>query len=173
MSSEALVLYVQCFCLEIRLDNLSGRNSSFVHLLGVFPFVLLFSSVDGCNLTPLCLNASHLQPLPGKRSPQEVHEHIAQRLEVITSALLNAQVCVYRCIAGSACETLVLTVRDVDVGLWVTVLLHREDRMTNSRVNSLLIFARVSWESCCPHCCRVAKELLRLAFVMCVRNWGT
>ena len=61
--------------------------------------------------------------LPWKRPPQEVEQHVAQRLDVVPPRLLDAQVRVDAGIAGCSSEVLVLAVWDVDVGLGIAVLL--------------------------------------------------
>ncbi len=75
------------------------------------------------DLLVLLLLRSRLQPLPGQRSPQEVHEHVSQGLDVVPAALLDPQVGVDGSIAGRARQVLVLSVRNVDVRLGVPVLL--------------------------------------------------
>ena len=87
-----------------------------MHLAGRAHLLL----ADFLVLLPLCCR---LEPLPRQTAPQEVHQHIAHRLHVISPALLNAQVCVDGRIAGRAGEVLIFPVRDVDVGLGVAVLL--------------------------------------------------
>ena len=59
-------------------QNLDGRGS-----LGVANFLVSF------------LQCVRLESLPGKISTQEVHEHVTQRLQVVTSALLFTQVSIY------------------------------------------------------------------------------
>jgi hypothetical protein len=61
--------------------------------------------------------------LPWKAPPQEVHEHIAQGLHIIPPALLNTQMGVNTGVTRCSSQVLVLAVWDVDVGLWVPVLL--------------------------------------------------
>ena len=75
------------------------------------------------NLLVLLLVSGSLQSLPGETTPQEVHENMTQSLQVISSRLLTAQVCVDTHVASSARQGLALAVRDVLLGLGVTVLL--------------------------------------------------
>mmetsp|Transcript_18583 Transcript_18583/g.58777 ORF Transcript_18583/g.58777 Transcript_18583/m.58777 type:complete len:215 (-) Transcript_18583:401-1045(-) len=71
----------------------------------------------------LLLFGGRLEALPGQAASEEVHEHIAKGLEVVTARLLDAQVSVDGRITRCACEVLVLAVGDVLVRLWVAVLL--------------------------------------------------
>ncbi|KAI3487940.1 hypothetical protein L1887_48023 [Cichorium endivia] len=71
----------------------------------------------------LLLLGGGLETLPRERAAEEVHEDVAQRLEVVTSRLLDTEVGVDRGVAGGAGEVLVLSVGDVEVGLGVAVLL--------------------------------------------------
>ena len=66
---------------------------------------------------------SSLETLPRKGTSEEIHQDISKRFEVITTTLLDTQVSVDGGIAGSSSETLVLSVRDVNMGLGVTELL--------------------------------------------------
>lgn len=61
------------------------------------------------------------EPLPGEAAAQEVHEHVAQHLQVTAVALLLAQLHVDVHVARPACQALVLTVRDVLLGLKASV----------------------------------------------------
>ena len=67
--------------------------------------------------------STHLEPLPGQAAPVEVHEHIAQRLHVVSPTLLDAQVGVDAGIARRPRQVLVFSVGDVLPGTVVTVLL--------------------------------------------------
>lgn len=69
--------------------------------------------------------------LPRHRSPQKVHQHISQRLDVVPPRLLDAQVCVDGCVSGRAGQVLVLPVWDVDMGLGVPVFFRQ------SKVNDI------------------------------------
>lgn len=73
----------------------------------------------------------HLEALPGKGAAVEVHKDVAERLKVVTTALLNAQVCVDAGIASRACQVLVLPVGNVLVRLGVAVPLRK------SKVNEI------------------------------------
>jgi len=63
--------------------------------------------------------------LPGQRAAQEVHEHVAERLDVVAPRLLDAQVRVDGRVARGARQVLVLAVGYVDVRLRVAVLLRQ------------------------------------------------
>jgi hypothetical protein len=86
----------------------------------------------------LLLLGSCLQSLPRELTSEEVlplakwpydivppthHEDVAKRLEIISSRLLDTQVGVDRSVSSSTRQVLVLSVRDVQVGLGVSVLL--------------------------------------------------
>lgn len=71
----------------------------------------------------LLLLGGSLQSLPRELATEEVHEDVTERLEVVTTGLLDTKVGVDRGVTGSSGEVLVLTVGDVQVRLGVTVLL--------------------------------------------------
>lgn len=71
----------------------------------------------------LLLLGSSLEALPGERATAEVEHDIAERLHVVTSRLLDTQVSVDGGITGSTGQVLVLSVRNVEVSLGVSVLL--------------------------------------------------
>ena len=48
------------------------------------------------------------KPLPRERAPNEVHEHNAYLLEVVSPGLLDSQMCVQRSISRSSSERLVV-----------------------------------------------------------------
>ncbi|KAJ8577597.1 hypothetical protein ON010_g1609 [Phytophthora cinnamomi] len=75
------------------------------------------------NLLVLLLLGVGLESLPRQAAADEVHVHVAQGLEVVTTALLNAHVRVDGGVTRRAREVLVLTVGDVLVRLGVAVLL--------------------------------------------------
>ena len=60
--------------------------------------------------------------VPGIRTLQEVHEYVSQRLHVVPSRLLNAQVRVDRGVSGGPREVLVFPVRNVLMSTIVTKL---------------------------------------------------
>lgn len=64
-----------------------------------------------------------LQSLPGETSAQEVHEDVAQSLQIVTSGLLTTQMCVDRHVTGSTGQRFSLAVGNVLLGLGVAVLL--------------------------------------------------
>ena len=68
-----------------------------------------------------------LEALPGQRAAVEVHEDVAERLEVVASTLLHAHVCVDRGVARRACEVLVLAVGDVLMGARIAELLGKAE----------------------------------------------
>mmetsp|Transcript_24934 Transcript_24934/g.73988 ORF Transcript_24934/g.73988 Transcript_24934/m.73988 type:complete len:422 (-) Transcript_24934:15-1280(-) len=74
------------------------------------------------NHVVLLLLGRSLEPLPGQRAAQEVHEHVAERLEVVPPALLDAEMRVDGRVPRRAGQVLVLAVRDVLVRLGVAVL---------------------------------------------------
>mmetsp|Transcript_9826 Transcript_9826/g.27635 ORF Transcript_9826/g.27635 Transcript_9826/m.27635 type:complete len:294 (-) Transcript_9826:96-977(-) len=63
-----------------------------------------------------------LEALPRQLATIEIHQHVAYRLEVVASALLDSQMCVHTRVPGSACQTLAFTVWYVLLGLRVPVL---------------------------------------------------
>jgi len=71
----------------------------------------------------LLLLGGSLQTLPGKGATAEVKHNVAQGFHVVTTGLLNTQVSVDAGVTSSTGQVLVLTVRDVEVSLGVTVLL--------------------------------------------------
>ena len=75
------------------------------------------------NLLVLLLVGSSLQALPRQTTTEEVHEDVAQSLEIISATLLTAQVGVDGHVTGCSAEGLALAVGNVLLRLWVTVLL--------------------------------------------------
>jgi len=71
----------------------------------------------------LLLLGRSLQSLPRKGTTAEVKHNVSERLHVVTTGLLDTQMSIDRGITGSTSQVLVLTVRNVEVSLWVTVLL--------------------------------------------------
>jgi hypothetical protein len=41
--------------------------------------------------------------LPRQRATQEVDQHVAKRLQIVSTRLLHAEVCVDRCVASGMC----------------------------------------------------------------------
>lgn len=80
------------------------------HLLLADPLVLLSLGLG-------------LEALPRQRAAVEVHEHVAERLEIVATTLLDAHVRVDGGVAGRARQILVLAVGDVLVGARVAKLL--------------------------------------------------
>ena len=64
-----------------------------------------------------------LEALPGQRAAIEIHEYVAERLEIVTSTLLDAHVRVDGGVASGAGQILVLAVRNVLMGARVAELL--------------------------------------------------
>ena len=62
------------------------------------------------------------EALPREGATHEVHEDVAERLQVVPAALFHAQVGVNTGVAGGAGETLALLVRNVGPGAQVTIL---------------------------------------------------
>ena len=77
------------------------QTSDVSQIGGKFLWVTLAQNLDGsgslgvANFLVSFLQCVRLESLPGKISAQEVHEHVTQRLQVITSALLFTQVSIY------------------------------------------------------------------------------
>lgn len=71
----------------------------------------------------LLLLGSGLESLPWQRSTAEVEHDVSEGFHVVTAGLFDTQVGVDTGITGSTSQVLVLTVRDVEVSLWITVLL--------------------------------------------------
>jgi hypothetical protein len=82
------------------------------------------------NAVVLLLLGSSLQTLPGKRTTAEVEHDIAQRFHIVTARLLDTEMSVDTGVTGSSSEVLVLTVRNVEVSLGVTVFL-RETKINH------------------------------------------
>lgn len=91
---------------EATAENLGGRGHLLLH-----------------NAVILLLLSSSLEALPGEGATAEVEHNVSKRLHVITAGLLNTQVGVDGSVTGSTGKVLVLSVRDVEVGLGVAVLL--------------------------------------------------
>lgn len=106
-----------------------AQGAAVLEVGGEFHGEALAEHLDGrghlllADLLVLLLLGGGLEALPGQGPPQEVHEDIAQGLDVIPAALLDAQVGVDGGVARRPCQVLVLSVGDVDVGLGVPVLL--------------------------------------------------
>jgi hypothetical protein len=71
----------------------------------------------------LLLLGGGLETLPWESTAKEVHENVGQRFQIVTSGLFNTQVRVDGGVTSSTSQVLVLTIRDVQVSLGVTVLL--------------------------------------------------
>jgi len=91
----------------------------------------------------LLLLGSGLESLPREGATQEVHEYVCERLEVVTTGLLNTQVSVDRGVASGTGQVLILPVWDVQVGLRVTEFL-RETKVDD--VNLIATFANAHQE---------------------------
>ena len=81
--------------------------------------------------------------LPRQASPEKVHEHVAERLQVVAAALLDAKVRVEGRVTSGAGEALVVSVGNVGVGLAVTVLLGQTEI---NQVHSVHIVAEAQQE---------------------------
>ena len=75
------------------------------------------------NTVVLLLLSSGLQTLPRKGTAKEVHENVGEGLQVIATSLLNTQMSVNRGVPGRTGKVLVLSVRDMKMGLRVPELL--------------------------------------------------
>jgi len=80
---------------------------------------LLFLS----DLLVLLLVGCGLESLPRQTSPQEVHENVTQCLQVVSSGLFPAQMGVDAHVACSARQRFAFSVRNMLLGLGVTILL--------------------------------------------------
>jgi len=88
------------------------------------------------NFLVLLLVGGSLEALPGQTAAEEVHEHVAEGLEIVTTGLLPAKMGVDAHVSCGTRERLSLPVWNVLLGLGVTVLLgHAEvDDVDNVRV---------------------------------------
>lgn len=75
------------------------------------------------NSVVLLLLGSSLETLPGELATKEVHEYVSQRFHIISTRLLDSQMSVDRSITSGTSQILVLSVRDMEVRLWVAILL--------------------------------------------------
>lgn len=75
------------------------------------------------NLFIFLLVSSSLEALPGETATQEVHENVTKSLQIISSRLFAAKMRVDTHITGSTGKRLPLAVRDMLLGLGVSVLL--------------------------------------------------
>ncbi len=87
-----------------------------------------------------------LDALPGQRAFEEVHQHVAQGLQVVSAAELDAEVRVDARVARGADQAAVLFVGDVRLGLRVAVLL-REVEVQDVHLRRLLLDALLSEKS--------------------------
>ena len=117
-------------------------------------------------LTLLLLRVG-LEALPREAPPDEVHEDVAERFQVVAAALLNANVSVDRGITGSSGQVLVLTVGDVLMGARIAVLLGKaeidnvNDRLALSQSNEEVVGLNISMdEGLCMDVFQPAEELI-------------
>lgn len=75
----------------------------------------------------LLLLGSGLESLPRQGASQEVHENVTERFEVISSRLFDSEMGVDRGISSGTGQVLVLSVRDMQVGLRVPVLFRQTE----------------------------------------------
>uniref|UniRef100_A0AAG5D9D6 Uncharacterized protein n=1 Tax=Anopheles atroparvus TaxID=41427 RepID=A0AAG5D9D6_ANOAO len=75
------------------------------------------------NALVLLALVGRLQALPRQRAEVEVHQHVAERLEVVAARLLDAKMCVYGRVPSRAGQVLVFPVRDVRHAARILVLL--------------------------------------------------
>lgn len=97
--------------------SVNNTRKSFAQVLDRSSLFLL------ANLLVLLLVRRGFQPLPWQTSSQEVHENVTQSFQVISPGLLPAQVGVDTHVAGCTGQRLSLTIRDVLLRFWITVLL--------------------------------------------------
>ncbi len=62
----------------------------------------------------LLLLGGGLQALPGQRAPQEIHKHEAQGLDIVSSTLFDAQMCVDRRVSRRAGQIFALVEKNED-----------------------------------------------------------
>ncbi len=86
----------------------------------------------------LLLLRGSLQTLPGKSATQKVHEDVSEGLEVVSAGLFNTQMSVDGSVTSSTSQVLVLSVGDVEVGLWVAEFLRE------TKVNDVDLIAALS-----------------------------
>jgi hypothetical protein len=89
----------------------------------------------GCHLllhdvVVLLLLGGSLETLPRESAAKEVHKHVGNGFQVITTGLFDTQVSVDRRVPSSSGKILVLPVGDVKVGLGVTELLGKSMTLT-------------------------------------------
>ena len=107
---------------------LEAQSATVVEIHGELGGEALAQDLDGrahlllADLLVLLLLGGGLEALPGQRAAIEVHAHVAERLHVVASALLDAQVGVDGRVARRARQILVLAVHDVLAGAVVAVL---------------------------------------------------
>lgn len=89
------------------------------------------------NLLVFLLVGSSLQALPRQTTTEEVHKDVAQSLKIVSTTLFATQVGVDGHVTGGSTERLALTVRDVLLRLWVTVLLGHAEVDDVDNVGSL------------------------------------
>lgn len=75
------------------------------------------------NLFILLLIGRRLETLPRQAAPEEIHENVAQGLEIVSTGLLAAEVGIDTHVTSRSGERLALAVWDVLLGLGVSVLL--------------------------------------------------
>ena len=104
---------------ELRRESLAQHLDGCRHLLLADLLVLLFLG-DG------------LESLPRKAAAVEVHQNVAERLHVVSSALFDTEVCVYAGVSSGSGQVLVLAVQDVRVRSAVAVFL-RETKVDDKQ----------------------------------------
>lgn len=83
------------------------------------------------------------QPLPRKCSPDKVHKHYSNLLQIIPSCLLYAEVCVQTGIASSPSETLIVFKWDMPACFWILIPLCQAEI---DYENDMLVLARTDQE---------------------------
>ena len=104
----------------IQEDAKLGRESMTQEICGSGHLHLLDTTI-------LLFYRSDLETLPGKGASKEVYQNVSKRFEVIATSLPDTQVSVDGDVAGSSNGSLVLSVRDVNMGLGVTELLGKTE----------------------------------------------
>lgn len=89
------------------------------------------------NLLILLLVGSSFQALPRQATPEEVHEHMSQCLQVVPSRLLSPQMCIDAHVTSCARQTLALPIWYMLFGLRIAVLLRHSEINNVDNISSL------------------------------------
>ena len=98
------------------------QGAAVVTVLGEFVGVVLAEVLNFghdllfFDLLVLLLDVSCSETLPWQTASQEVHEYVAEALQIVSSGLLDSDVSIDRGVSGGSGQTLSLSVLDVDSG---------------------------------------------------------